>query len=526
MNNEIPLRSNDIGADGIIIQDEDGNDDYIAEPQTVTDDAPSRYDEIEASHRLTDTGNAALFVTMWSHHVRWVKDMHEWYVYDGTRWRQNGIYDVQQMAKMTAVSLLEIARRADDNDERNRIIRHSTKSANIGGIKGLLEAAKSESSIWAEWAEFDTQTHLLNFLNGTYNLKTGTFSRHDPTDLISRVIPRVYDPTAEAPKWESMIIRAVDEDEETAHYLKVALGYALLGVNPEQMIFFHKGPGQCGKSKILEIAGRSIGPDYATSSDTSLISKGTDRHARVQYNLRGARFVDISETDAQMRLDEKQLKRLTGDSHLQVHELYNKSTLDVPITWTIFVATNDNPAVENMDSAMKRRIVVIPFGPSIPDSERIVDLDEQILTEEADGVLAWLVEGCRTYVQRSDSLKNLPRAVRQATDGYQRESDTVWEFLNDCCVIESGSRMKRGALHAAYLRYRGITRRDQATLGKNKFLERVEDILNGKLLIFFDSNGNPRDYLNLRVMEENETVPGDSVPISSINWARSLSAVR
>jgi putative DNA primase/helicase len=72
---------------------------------------------------------------------------------------------------------------------------------------------------------------------------------------------------------------------------------------------------------------------------------------------------------------------------------------------------------------------LIPFEVTIPEDERDPKLLEK-LCDEAEGILAWAVEGCMKW--RRHGL-GMPPAVKKATDFYRTEMDKIAQFLEECC---------------------------------------------------------------------------------------------
>ncbi len=76
---------------------------------------------------------------------------------------------------------------------------------------------------------------------------------------------------------------------------------------------------------------------------------------------------------------------------------------------------------------MWRRVRLIPFTVTIPEERRECDLELKLLCE-AEGILAWAIEGAVSYMK--DKL-NPPKEVTEATEEYRSAEDTVGQFLND-----------------------------------------------------------------------------------------------
>src|SRR5690606_28996575 len=71
--------------------------------------------------------------------------------------------------------------------------------------------------------------------------------------------------------------------------------------------------------------------------------------------------------------------------------------------------------------------VVIPFDVSIPREEQDPNLSNELM-QEAEGILAWLVEGYREY--QVNGLK-LPNAVKTKLGSYRKSMDPIGYFLEE-----------------------------------------------------------------------------------------------
>lgn len=371
-------------------------------------------------------------------HVRWLIDEQEWRVWDGTRWRRSKTDEkVIELAKKTVWTIYQEAEAAETDSDALR--KWATRSHGSERLSAMVRMAKSDHELWSEYHDFDKDPYLLNFTNGTVDLRTGAIRAHDPEDMISCLVPHRYDPYARALLWESLIFRCTrcDASGQTAEYLLRFLGYALLSRNVEQKLALIVGPKRTGKSKALEISVAVLGPDYASISQPKLItrSKSGTHHDSETWSIRGKRLLAISETDAAMDLDEAMVKNLTGASTMAMRGLYMARETQASVTWTIIIGTNEEPNVEKWDDAIGRRMIKIPSGPSLETWEVDLDLKDKILESEAEGVLASLVAGCARWHQvrsANGTGLDMPEAVAKATRDFEEANDHVAEFIHSC----------------------------------------------------------------------------------------------
>ena len=65
----------------------------------------------------------------------------------------------------------------------------------------MVTLAKSDRSVARLPDDFDSDPWLLSTENGTLDLRTGKLRSYDPKDLITKLAPVAYDPSATWPNW-------------------------------------------------------------------------------------------------------------------------------------------------------------------------------------------------------------------------------------------------------------------------------------------------------------------------------------
>lgn len=310
-------------------------------------------------------------------------------------------------------------------------VKYAAGLMKAAGSAALLRVLATTCGVPDE-AMAEREPWLLNCSNGTVDLRTGVVRPHDVRDMLTHCLDTAYDPGAQCPGFWSVLCRMVDNDPAVAEYVLRVLGYCLIGGNPKQLVWFIDGPTNSGKSLVMHVV-RSVLGDLAHESQTALITLVRHgRNARVENSIRGRRLVTITETSSFMTIDEGQLKRITGEPVISVDQHYSKTEIRTPVTWSIVIITNKMPSLVNFDDAMRRRVVVVPGGQTIPDGEIVEGLGDRLIATESAGILAMLVRAC-AEVQRTGLTP--PLAVHLKTAEYVSEQDTVSAFAAECCVL-------------------------------------------------------------------------------------------
>ncbi len=111
----------------------------------------------------------------------------------------------------------------------------------------MFGTAIGDERIWQRFDEFDRNPYLLNFLNGTLDIRDKALRPHDRLDYVTRLIPHNYVEDATAPVFEALgrrvFLKADGPDsDETYRYALTCAGYSLLGGNQLDAVCEHAYP--------------------------------------------------------------------------------------------------------------------------------------------------------------------------------------------------------------------------------------------------------------------------------------------
>jgi putative DNA primase/helicase len=392
---------------------------------------------------LTDLGNAERLVHHSGEQIRYCYAWKKWLIWDGVRWAVDQSGQIHQIAKQVVRKIYREVQSVDDPDKRRAISRHAMASESDKRIAAMISLAQSEVSIRPELLNADPW--LLNCLNGTVNLRTGRLLPHTMEHFITKLAPVNFDPNSACPRWLEFLSRILNGNEQLIDFLQRAVGYALTGETSEQCLFIFYGSGANGKSTFLQTMSYVLG-DYSMSTPTeTLLVKRSGAIPNDVARLKGARFVIACEADAENRLAESLIKQMTGGDSISARFLHQE-WFDFEPTHKVFFGTNHKPVIRGTDYAIWRRIRLVPFEITIPEGERDKNLPEK-LKAEADGILAWEVQGCQFWQQQG---LGVPEEVKAATDSYREEMDILGEYLKDRCRQMPEARVSSKDLYESY----------------------------------------------------------------------------
>lgn len=390
---------------------------------SLTPDNSTRY-------TCNDIGLALLFADFVKPVARYVVERKQWYIYTGGVWSPDtGNLAVMELCKRLTNGLYRYSEKIADDDSRTEYRKYLGTLDRKNKRDAVLKDAASV--YFVKFSQFDKDPYLINCLNGTLDLKSGVFSPHNPSDLLTKMAGVKYDPNATCRRWVQFVDEVTMGDKQLAIYLQKALGYALSGDTSEECFFLLFGPkSRNGKSTMMETVMHIMG-DYGKSARPETIG---ERHTSGSApnediaRLAGARLVNIAEPDKQLVLSVATVKTLTGNDTITARFLHENSFEFKP-QFKMFVNTNHLPRATDNTIFASGRVKVIPFQRHFSPAEQDKTL-KSTLTQPRNlsGILNWLIQGYNLF--QSQRLVP-PPAVEQATAEYRRDNDKYSRFLND-----------------------------------------------------------------------------------------------
>lgn len=399
-----------------------------------------------SDYNYSEQGLGERYLIRYSEMVRFIPLWKAWLIWDGTRWKRDEILQPLELMKATA---RQVHKEADipglDKEEVTRILRYALMCEGARVQRAALDLARSDPRVVITPDILDRDPWLLNTPDGTIDLRTGELRPHRKEDLITMITGARFIPGAPCPIWEDHIRKVCDDDLELIAWLQIALGYALLGINPEMYFFIAWGKGKNGKSVTFRALKKVLG-DYATDADpgTFEIHRNEQCTRDDILQLRGARFITCFETQQGKRLAENFIKAMTGGDTLKKRGLYAKPEA-FTLPGKVFMASNYKPRVRDQSIGFWERIRMIPFLHYFTPEERDDRID-QMLEAEAAGILQWLLIGFRQYQEQRGmpSCNAVEEAVKEFRQG---EEGDVGQWIHERCIIEPGAKIaKRNAL--------------------------------------------------------------------------------
>lgn len=429
----------------------------------------------EALYSCTDQANAERLQQLYRDSLIAVAgDFHTW---DGRRWKLDDGLAQRFACDLSRIVILE---RNEASDQFNNLQARAVGGEALGDELLKLEEKVKALGAWGAKCEMrstqeaalsmlrkllnvpvdkiDANPWLLNVDNGTIDLRTGVLSPHNSGQLITKLAPVTYDPTAQAPRFRQFLSEIVQHDSDVVSFMQRWYGYSATGDAREQKLLIKHGPGGNGKSTLGEALDSVLG-EYSSPATLGLLTgkagASDTAHLAEIADLRGRRLVTASESEDGAKLKEALLKQLTGGDTLKGKRLYGQLFAFRP-THKLELLTNHKPVIKGSDFSIWRRIMLLSFpvkfgsALEVERGEAMAVRDPalgDVLRTERSGILAWVVEGTRLWLSQG---LNPPKAVLDASAEYRQQQDHIAEFLAECCTLDPEAKQAMPLLYSTY----------------------------------------------------------------------------
>lgn len=442
-------------------------------------EAPTSHDPSQAENRsepslppcrfeLTLRGNADRFVHLFGQDVHWCEERGTWYVWNGKCWRIDALREVHRMAEQTMQAMMQECELWNDDSA----VKWAAKCNKDGKpAREMLEVVKHRRAILID--ALDRHPWLLGVANGIINLRTGKLLPHNRRRLITVLSPASYDPGAQCPLWLKFLSEIMAGNQAMIDALQRLAGYFLTGDISVQILPIFYGPGGNGKNVFLDTIVGILGLLAAEAPDSLLTVRLGDEHPTEIADLHGKRLVVASEMEEGRKMRIGLVKKITGNKYLK-GRFMRQDYFQFERTHKTVLVTNNKPIVTESSNAIWRRLRLIPFTVTIPESKQDKQLTEK-LAAERPGILAWMVHGCLDWQRRKCDLA-FPEAVQKATEEYRADSDHVADFIEERCTDWHGHedqnmRTPKERVYLAYCAWcKGI---GEDVLSRNAFNNRL-----------------------------------------------------
>ena len=401
----------------------------------------------------TGIGTSKLFADTYKDVLKFVRELGLYFYYNGKVWVKdlNFVY-ASRLAKKFAQSTINAANKIEDEDTRNAAIKYYAKYGDYAQREKLIRDARTVYII--DYSDFDKDPYLYNCKNGTFNLRTGELQPHNANDLLTQISNVEYRKDAKSGLWERFIADTLENDQQSINLLQMIAGYCLSGsVSHECFFMLYGDKTRNGKGTFNGTMFRMHG-DYAKVLQPEALSvksfySNTDAPNEAIAALAGARYVCVSEPGEGLVLNSDLIKTLTGGDPVRARFLHQHAFEFFP-QFKIVINTNFLPTILDSTIFDSDRLNLLHFSRHFTQEERDTKLKEKLSKPESlSAVFNWCYEGYKKL--EAIGKFDMPDKSQKLFHQYQKDSDTVQLFIDECLTPFEGARI---SFQKVYNRYK------------------------------------------------------------------------
>lgn len=306
----------------------------------------------------------------------------------------------------------------------------------------IIEKVKDLTTI--DRKDFDVDKSLINFDNGTLDIKTGELLEHDPKYLFFNKISTAYEKNANCPMIKKFFSEVLDKDD--IPIIQEWIGYALYrGYFIKKAIIF-VGEGDTGKTTLLNLIAKFIGKDNVSgvslqriTSDKFAAAHFYNKHINICDDLS---FKDVSDNGA--------FKIATGGGSITGEYKFGDQFQFQNYAKLTF-ACNKIPDVKDPnDAAYFGRWIVVHFRNEVVNPDKFL-IDKMTTSEELSGLLNFALEGLGRLLEKQKfSYDKDPHEIKKEM---QRSGSVIAQFAHDCLGEATGKWISKVSIYETFVQY-------------------------------------------------------------------------
>lgn len=295
--------------------------------------------------------------------------------------------------------------------------------------------------------EFDTNPHLLAFTNRVYDWSIGKFVEPKYSQYVTMTTGWSWcDYYSDERLTEfDALLNTIFPNEAVKEYYLETLSTGLYGQQIEKL-FIATGGGGNGKGLLNSLMMATVGEYGYKLPNTVLLQPIKEGANPAIANMNKKRFCLAAEPDDKQRICASTMKELTGDASINCRTLYSTDT-KTNLHLTLMLECNAMPKLDEVNDAIQRRIVVVPFVMKFVDetvwnahdeasrvANNMVLGNSYYKTDEfrikyIQALMVVLMRKFDGFRERGYKFSTLPDACRDKSQSYLATSDDVYSWF-------------------------------------------------------------------------------------------------
>ena len=318
-------------------------------------------------------------------------------------------------------------------------------------IRQIFDILKAEPSICRPNLQ---QEDLVALDNGLLSLRDFSLAPHTPEVFVTAQILGQFRPDLplSCPQFDRFLDTIAQGDPELIQRIWEAIGYSLVPDGRGKCAIVFQGVKDSGKSLLGVVIASCFPPGLVTSlsmddmgergGPAELVGKSLCTSMDLSAGLWDTRSTGV-------------LKTLTGGDMLTADVKY-QPRIRFRNTAKLLFGTNHAIGTKAQDDALMRRLVVVPFGHSVPLEEQDHDLKAKLLYER-DAIITKALLAYRDLRQRNYrfsgefQLNQVVAAAPMSFVGGFNLDQAVADFCETYCSVDANARAFSNDLYEAFL---------------------------------------------------------------------------
>ena len=349
----------------------------------------------------------------------------------------------------------------------NSLLTLAQKMGNVDGKNKIMREAQELFYDRNFMNKLDGNPYLLHFTNGIYDFQTKEFRNGKSDDYISLSTGHDYIPFDNAneehvrhKKEINLFFEHVFVDNSLRRYMWEHLASTLIGTNENETFNIYNGCGRNGKSKIVDFMSKVLG-ELKGVVPISLVTRKRGESGKASpeiAQLRGIRYAVMQEPSKNDKINEGQMKELTGGDTIQARALF-KDPIEFKPQFKLVVCTNNLFEIESNDDGTWRRIRVCEFLSKFKSKPSTNPKDREFKGIAPSKLLAkfdeWvpvftsmLIDVCLTKMGAVDDCD----MVLRASNKYRGSQDYLGKFFSEAVtkVEDQSKKMTLSHVYGAF----------------------------------------------------------------------------
>ena len=279
------------------------------------------------------------------------------------------------------------------------------------------------------------------------------FRDYNQKDMILDSLTVPYVPNAKAPLFEEKI-REIIPDADDRRVIQDYLGASLFPANRTRKFLLFQGEGGCGKSLLVLLISKILGPKRVFDLNFRTISSPfgfSDLTTQTLLTASEAISGALCSSGGEF------VKKAVGGDYFQTAQKFENLKKKHHGTFSLIIVTNHKMSVkfEGKGLEWKDRMLPVFFQHHIPEEQQNHTLVDQLITAEGSGILNWLLEGAER-VRRNDWHIKLSIKQRACRDSLIDSQFSMETFVDQFVTLAAGSEFSTREAYQLYTQIQAV----------------------------------------------------------------------